>query len=465
MNRRSRSLASPVLPGLSLRSSAVPARRFAAACLLSLLLAALPETAATARADGLSSGEAALAAAVDARVPHGLDLLERAVNINSGTMNFAGVHETAMLFAPEFESLGFTVRWVDGAAWNRAGHLVAERAGDDGAPHVLLIGHLDTVFEADSPFQRYTATSDTTAAGPGVSDMKGGNVVMLLALGALAETGGLDRLAVTVFLAGDEEKAGAPIDLARRDLRAAAERADVAIGFEDGDDDPRTAVIARRGASSWKLRTSGRPYHSSQIFSDAVGSGAVFEAARILAAFHEALRGEDYLTMNPGLIVGGTTVTLDTEQARGTAFGKNNVVAESTLVSGDLRTLSEAQRETAKEVMREIVAEHHPGTDAVITFSDKYPPLAPTDGNRRLLALYDQASRDLGFGPVTAVDPARAGAADVSFTAGLVEMAMDGVGLMGDGGHTVDETADLRTFPVQAKRMAVLLWRLGAGDR
>jgi glutamate carboxypeptidase len=387
------------------------------------------------------------------------------VNINSGTMNFAGVRETAMLFEPEFEALGFIVRWVDGAAWNRAGHLVAERAGGDGALPVLFIGHLDTVFEPDSPFRRYTATSDSTARGPGVTDMKGGNVIMLLALHALAEAGGLDRLAVTVILTGDEEKAGSPLALARRDLTEAADRADVAIGFEDGDGDPRTAVIARRGATRWTLRTAGRPYHSSQIFRDDVGSGAVFEAARILAAFHDALRGEDYLTVNPGLIVGGTTVTLDTERARGTAFGKNNVVAESTLVSGDLRALSEDQRERAKEVMRKIVSDHCPGTDGEITFSDRYPPLAPTDGNRGLLSRFDEASRDLGFGPVTAVDPARAGAADVSFTSGRVTMAMDGVGLMGEGGHTEDETADLRTLPMQAKRMAVLLWRLGLERR
>jgi glutamate carboxypeptidase len=451
-----RPLASPV-------RFAFRSRFLTAGCLIALLGTAVP--GAPARAEGLSPEEAGLAAAVDARIPHALDLLERTVNVNSGTMNFAGVRRTAELFAPEFEALGFTVSWVDGAAWNRAGHLVAERPGDPGSLHVLLIGHLDTVFESDSPFQRYEALSGDAARGPGVTDMKGGNVVMLLALHALAEGGGLERLTVTVVLTGDEEKAGSPVELARRDLREAAERADVAIGFEDGDDDPRTAVIARRGSSSWKLRTSGIPYHSSQIFSDAVGSGAVFEAARILAAFHEALRGQEYLTFNPGLIVGGTAVTLDPEQARGTAFGKNNVVAESTLVSGDLRALSEAQREEAKAVMRGIVAEHYPGTGAEITFRDGYPPLAPTDGNRRLLALFDAASRDLGFGPVTAVDPARAGAADVSFTAGLVEMAMDGVGLMGDGGHTVDETADLRTLPVQAKRVAVLLWRLGAGAR
>ena len=99
-------------------------------------------------------------------------------------------------------------------------------------------------------------------------------------------------------------------------------------------------------------------------------------------------------------------------------------------------------------------------TKAQIVFDEGYPPLAPTEGNRALLAMYDQASRDVGAGPVTAVDPDRAGAADVSFVAGRVPMILDGIGQMGDGGHTVNETADLTTLPSQTKRAALVLYRL-----
>jgi len=415
---------------------------------------------------GPASGEAGsraerrIAAAVDRDVPAALDLLERAVNINSGTMNFEGVRAVGRLFAPEFEKLGFATEWVDGAAWGRAGHLIARRAGREGALRVLLIGHLDTVFEPDSPFQRFERLSGEAARGPGICDMKGGNVVMLLALQALRDAGALDRLALVAILTGDEEDSGAPLALARRHLLEAAAWADVAIGFEDGAGDPRTAVIARRGSSGWRLRTTGRPAHSSQIFRDDIGSGAIYEAARILAAFHDALRGEAYLTANPGVALGGTAVTFEPDEGRGTAFGKTNVIAGSAVVAGDLRSISIEQRERAKETMRRIVAAHLPHTGAEIVFDDGYPPFAPSEGNRRLLALYDQASRDLGFGEVSAVDPSRAGAADVSFTETLVEMALDGIGLMGDGGHTVEETADLRTLPSQAKRAAVTMLRL-----
>jgi len=416
-----------------------------------------PVSAAT-----LSRAERQIVAAVDRGTPAALDLLERAVNVNSGTMNLAGVREVGRLFEPEFKALGFSTEWVEGAAWGRAGHLIARRRERGNGPRVLLIGHLDTVFEHDSPFQRFERLSDSTARGPGVIDMKGGNAVMLLALRALREAGALDRLAVTVILTGDEEKAGAPLALARRDLIAAAEWADVAIGFEDGAGDPRTAVVARRGATSWVLRTAGRPAHSSQIFREGVGSGAIYEAARILTAFRDSLV-QPYLTFNPGVILGGTAIAFDREASRGTAFGKTNVIAESTAVAGDLRALSIEQRDDAKATMSRIVADHLPQTGAEIVFSDGYPPLAPSEGNQRLLAMYDQASRDLGFGAVAPVDPSRAGAADVSFTEGLVEMALDGVGLMGDGGHTVAETADLRTLPSQAKRMAVMLARLAEG--
>jgi glutamate carboxypeptidase len=428
-----------------------------------LLLAALPLVPERpAEGGSLSAEERRIAEAVDRHADASLALLERAVNLNSGTMNLAGVREVGRLFAPEFRALGFETRWVEGAAWNRAGHLIAERPGRGGGQRtrVLLIGHLDTVFEPDSPFQRFERLSDTTATGPGVIDMKGGDVVMLLALRALADAGALDRLSVTAFLCGDEENSGDPLALSRADLVEAAGRADAAIGFEDGAGDPRTAVIGRRGSTGWVLRTAGTPAHSSQIFRADIGSGAIYEAARILAAFHDSLSHEEYLTVNPGLILGGTQVARVPGQSRGTAFGKSNVIAESTAVTGDLRALTLEQRERAKATMRRIVAESPPHAGADIVFDDGYPPLAPTDGNRELLARYDQVSRDLGLGPVEMADPARAGAADVAFTGGRTPMAIDGIGLMGDDGHTVHETADLRTLPTQAKRAAILLWRL-----
>ncbi len=403
--------------------------------------------------------EQQLADHVDARQGAALALLERVVNINSGTLNLGGVRRVGEVFREQFQALGFEVRWVDGEPFNRAGHLVARRSGS--GPRILLIGHLDTVFEPDSPFQRFERVGDTEVRGPGVIDMKGGNVVMLLALEALAAAGRLDALDLTVVLTGDEEKPGEPRELAREALLEAARHSDIALGFEDGDGNPATAVIARRGSASWTLRVRGTPAHSSQIFQPEFGAGAILEAARVLERFRARLAGEADLTFNPGAIVGGTTVEWDGAQARGTVFGKGNVIAGHAVVSGDLRCLSPAQLERAWAAMQAAAADSLAGTRSELALDPgSYPPMAPSEGNRQLLGLYDRVSRDLGLGPVTPVDPRNAGAADISFAAAHVEMALDGLGLMGRDGHTVEETADLRTLASQAQRAAVLLLRL-----
>ena len=430
-------------------------RAFFVALVLCGLAAASQGTAAPA---GLTEQESRLVAEVRRGNAAALGLLEEIVNINSGTMNVAGVRRVGDRLGQELAAIGFEVQWVDGAPFGRAGHLVATRHGN--GRHLLLIGHLDTVFEADSPFQRFERVSPTAARGPGIIDMKGGDVIIVAALKALQATGALEGRAITVVMTGDEEDAGEPLDLARRALCDAADRADVAIGFEDGSGDPRRAVIARRGSSAWDLQVTAPAAHSSQIFRDEVGAGAIFAAARILQQFEARLSREPLLTFNPGVIVGGTAATLDPVLARGTAAGKSNVIAGETRVTGDLRAISPEQLAAAKRVMTEVAASAGAKATATIAFSDSYPPLAPTDGNRALLAAYDQASRDLGSGPVEATDPRAAGAADVSFAAGRVEGVIDGIGLMGRDDHTDRETADLATLPTQTARAALLIHRL-----
>jgi glutamate carboxypeptidase len=265
-----------------------------------------------------------------------------------------------------------------------------------------------------------------------------------------------------VVLMGDEENRGEPMQLATRELIEAGEWADIALGFEDGASDPKTAVISRRGASDWHLEVTGKPAHSSQIFQPEMGDGAIFETARILDGFRLALSEVPDLSFNPGVIVGGTDTALDYDSSRGTAFGKDNVIAQSVRVSGDVRAISPQQLASARQTMRAIVESSLPHTHAALTFSDGYPPMAPTEGNAKLLAIYDAASRDHGFGPVVAVKPRNAGAADISFVADRVEMAIDGIGLMGAGGHTINEVADLGTLDSQTIRAAITLVRLPA---
>jgi glutamate carboxypeptidase len=422
------------------------------------VLAAAPLQSA---AQQLTAEERAIAARVDQGLDRSIALLEQIVNINSGSLNVAGVKQVHDVLAPALQRLGFEVRWVPlPASTGRAGHLVATRRGTRGK-RLLLIGHLDTVFEPGSPFQRFERQGNT-ATGPGVADMKGGDVVMLLALEALQAEGALDGATITIVMTGDEESPGQPLAVTRKDLIDAAANADVALGFEPG---PReggsdAAVVARRSSSSWRLEVTANTGHSMLTFSEAVGAGAVYEASRILSTFYDEIRGERYLTFNASMILGGTAVSYDPSKAGGTADGKTNVVPQSAIATGDIRAISEEQLERARQKMRDIVARSLPGTKATITFTDSYPPMPPTPANQALLEQYSQISRALGAGPVGPVDAGVRGAADVSFVASLVESGLDGLGAYGTGMHAVGETVELPSIAVAAKRAAILIHRL-----
>ncbi|MEO7367838.1 MAG: peptidase dimerization domain-containing protein, partial [Gemmatimonadaceae bacterium] len=208
------------------------------------------------------------------------------------------------------------------------------------------------------------------------------------------------------------------------------------------------------------VTSKGIPAHSSQIFRSDIGDGAIFESARVLQEFRTQLSTQQFLTFNPGFAIGGTDVTADPNQSGGQALGKTNVVSKLMIVKGDMRTLSPEQLASTKATMRAVVSHSLPHTTSSIVFDDGYPPLAPTDGNRRLLSMYDGVSRALGYGSVVAVDPMRAGAADVSFAAPYIPSAMDALGLAGWDDHTDKETANIRMFAPLTKRAAVFLYRL-----
>ncbi len=399
---------------------------------------------------------------IDENNDEALQLLKDIININSGTMNFEGVRAVADVLMPKFEALGMEAQWLDGSTFNRAGHLTAKIEGGKG-PKIMLIGHLDTVFEPDSPNQEWRQIDENTIKGPGIADMKGGDVIILQALSALHAQGLLKDMNIWVVMTGDEELSGSPLSESKRALIDAAKWADIALGFENGDGNPATVNVARRSSSGWTLKVSGNAAHSSQIFKPEVGAGAIYEASRILYQFYDQLAGEEFLTFNPGAIVGGTSVTYNDLEKSGTAYGKNNVVSKDVTVTGDIRCLSPEQLVRAQTTMKKIVSQHLPGTKASIEFADGYPPFAPTDGNYQLMNAFSQVSEDLGFGKVGAVNPADAGAADISFTSAYIEMGIDGMGMSGADDHTINETGDIRALPKQSKRAAVLMYRLMKG--
>ncbi|MFL6673861.1 MAG: M20/M25/M40 family metallo-hydrolase [Massilia sp.] len=425
---------------------------------LALALAAVCGTNLAAAAE-LAPIEQRIVDEVKAHSGEAIALLEESANINSGTMNLQGVRAVGKLFRQQFDQLGFTTRWIElPPEVQRAGHLVAIREGKQGK-RLLLLGHLDTVFEADSKVPAWERQGERVR-GQGVSDMKGGDVVVVEALRALHRVGALDNTSIAVMLTGDEEEAGNPKSLSRGDMVELARRSDIALGFEGtvlDKDGQATATVGRRATAFFELAVKGRQGHSQGVFGTG-GYGAVYEAARILDGFRQQVV-EPGLTFNPGVILGGTDVAFDDANSKGSAFGKTNVIANTVTVKGDLRYLDYAQRDRAQARMREIAAQSLPGASATITFRDSYPPMAVTPGNLKVLELYSQASQDAGLGTIGALPATARGAGDIQFVAPYLD-SLDGLGASGAGAHSPNEEVELASIERAAIRTAILIYRL-----
>src|SRR5580704_13535876 len=434
----------------------------AGACFVTAARAQKPQKSA------MAPVESAMVKAVDAETPEAIALLEKPVNINIGTMNLAGVVAVKDVVAPQIEALGFKVQWMRMESLDgRAGDLVAEHPCPAGSgkcgKRMLLIGHLDTVFELSSSFQKYSivpGTNGNVATGPGVNDMKGGLVVMLTALKAMKAAGTLDNAEIRIVLSGDEERHGTPVSVSRKDMIDAAKRSDLALEFEAGGivNGKEVQSISRRSAGSWRLETSGRTGHSSQVFSERMGDGAVYELTRILDAFRRELR-EPGLTYNVGLVLGGATATMNANGTGGEATGKSNVVPPAALALGDLRTLDNEQTTRVEAKMRAIVADHLPKTGATISFGEAYPAMATTEAGHALVRQLNEVNATLGLPVMEEMDPMARGAGDIAFVAPYVP-GLVGTGVMGEGAHAEGETVFLDSIPRQAKRMALLMYRL-----
>jgi glutamate carboxypeptidase len=436
-----------------------PALATAAAAFV--LAAGLASTATAAPTD---PAERKMVATVAAEHDRNLALLEKMVRVNSGTMNFKGVEEVGRMVRAELEPLGFEVRWVPMAQAHRSGHIVATHKGNGRGKRMLLIGHLDTVFELDSPFQGWTRRGDIVE-GPGVNDMKGGDVIMIAALRAMQAAGSLKDADITVVMTGDEEKPGTPLSIDRADLIAAGKASDVALEFEGlaryGGQD--IGSVARRSSNSWTLTAHARSGHSSGVCMPDAGCGAVYELVRILDEFRRELP-EPNLTYNVGILAGGSAAVVNATETGASATGKSNVIAAEAVAVGDIRTLSNEQEARVRAKMQAIVARHLPKTEAELTFAETgYPAMAPTEGNKALLTRLNGVNKTLGLPEMPMGDPAKRGAGDIAFVSFIDGIL--GLGMAGEGSHAPGETADLKSLDVQADRAALLMHRLSKEPR
>lgn len=421
------------------------------------LLAALPAAAQT-------PAESKMASTITAETDRHVALLERLVNQNSGSLNIDGVAKVGAMVRAELDPLGFAVEWIDMKETGRAGHLVATHKGNGKGKRILLIAHLDTVFEPESPFQKFVRDGNR-ATGPGIGDDKGGIVVIIAAMRAMQAAGTLKNADIKIVLTGDEERTGAPLAVARRDLIAAGKWADVALEYENlaREDGKDTGTVARRSSTNWTLRTTGKTGHSSGVFGASLGYGAAYELARILDEFRRTLP-EPNLTFNVGVMAAGTPATLADNNYQVSAGGKTNIVAAEAVARGDLRALTPEQEAKTRAAMQAIVAKNLPGTTASLDFQEGYPPMAPTDGNRALLAKLNAVNRDLKLPEMAEMDPARRGAADSAFVAADVD-TLAGLGVAGGNAHAEGEWVDLTSIPLQALRSAAFITRLSREKR
>jgi len=418
----------------------------------------------------LSAAEIQIVKHVDDHYGETLALLETAVNINSGTNNFPGVSATADLFEPRLQKLGFKTWREDMGTVKRGVHLFATHPGT--GPRLLLIGHLDTIFEPSSGFLKWKVLGNGFASGPGAGDMKGGDVVLLETLEALQAAGELSKMNISVALTGDEETPGADTDgsytTTRSTLINLGKNTDYVLGFEPATGNMNSIKTYRRGSSTWFLTMAAKTGHSSIVFNKNMGPGAAYPVTKILSRFYQDLRTDPSITFNVGHIVSGSAIDRDTPYSAKVS-GKDNVIAAKTEVYGDIRFLTPEILQDTRKKMSSIIDEEVSAINAeydaeahvssTFTYADRYPAMVETPGNLALLDKLSTASTDLGFGSL-AHYTANGGAADASFVAPFVSGVVDGLGPFTVGMHSKDEIVDLSSIKTSAKRAAVFMLRL-----
>lgn len=355
-----------------------------------------------------------------------LTLLAELVETNTHADNDDGIARCHALLQPRIEGLGLIVERVssegvsprDPARAITRRHLLAHTPEKAGRPTVLFMGHLDTVFPVDDPFQRLERLGDEWR-GPGVSDMKGGIVTALLTLRLLRDAGRLDDVNWRLILASDEEQ-GSPTALPV--LERAARGVDVALCFEAAR--PCGGIVkARKGYGSARIRVRGKTGHAGIAHDTAVNA---FSALAAVVVKVEALEAR-----YPGLSVspGGA---VDVRPAQVTS------IPDRADCEVEWRFVKPADGDSVTSDLREIARSVATATRAEVQIDGgvECAPMAPTEASERLVAHYVQAARDLGM-DIEGVSTG--GVGDINFVAKLGAVCLDGVGPEGGGFHTGKE--------------------------
>ena len=384
---------------------------------------------------------AALRRSVDARLPRFLDELEGLVNVDSGSYTPDGVNRVADFVADALRALGANVeRRTHPPEGGRSplGDIVIGRIEGDGHP-LLLIGHMDTVFDAGTAAARPYRSEGDRAFGPGVTDMKSGLLAGLHAIGALVDAG--SRPSIT-FVANPDEEIGSPFSTPVIRELAPAHRAALVLECARANGD---IVSARKGIADYHLELVGRAAHAG--VEPEKGRSAILEAAHQVLALH-ALNGRwPWVTVNAGVIHGGT---------------RPNVVAERCELQVDLRAATTDEfAEAEAEVERLAGSAHVDGVSIALRRIAGHPPMEKSAASSRLVELAVKLAGELGF---ELRDAATGGASDANTTAAVGVPTLDGLGPIGGDDHSVDEWLDLGSVAPRTTLLAGLIDRIGSGD-
>jgi len=371
------------------------------------------------------------------RLPGYLADLERLVNIDCGSYTPDGVNRVADFVDERLTAIGAQVARTDGGAapdGRLLGDLMVGRLDGTG-PRLLLIGHMDTVFEPGTAAERPFRIEGETARGPGVADMKGGLLAGLYALSAL-DLAGL-RPAVT-FVANPDEEIGSPFS--GPVIRALAAEHDAALVLEcaraNGD-----LVSARKGIAGLEIAISGRAAHAG--VEPEKGRSAILAAARMVEALHGLNGRWPSVTCNVGTIEGGT---------------RPNVVPDRCRLQVDLRAATAAEFADAEQALREIaVTPHVADTSAELRVTASHPPMEKSPATGRLVDLAQAIAGELGF---AVRDAATGGASDANTTASAGLPTLDGLGPIGGDDHGPAEWLDLASVVPRTSLLAGLMLRI-----
>ncbi len=373
---------------------------------------------------------------LDEQRPAMTKLLERVVNIDSGSYNKEGVDAVGRAFEEWFEAEGIPTDRVPHGEFGDC--IRAHVSGGEGNRPVLLMGHRDTVFPDGEAERRPFRIEGDIAYGPGVADMKAGLVMNAFVLAAFKRFGGSPYPLIGLYTS-DEEIASPS---SRSVIEDEARNAHVVFNAEPGRESGN-AVIGRKGASFFKIKITGTPAHSGVQHEK--GISAIGELAAKITELHKLTDYDIGTTVNVGIVNGGNAV---------------NMVAPNAEAQVDVRFKTMESRDAVWERITEILETAYvPGTETEITESRGFLPLTQSPESRQMFDVYTAAGADIGL---TIGGEFTGGSADSGFTAQVGAPTVCGTGPVGGRAHTPEEFMRLDTMVPRAKTVALAIMRLGS---